>query len=89
MAPRLSPANPNVNHAVVLAGILLFSLGVLLGAALPVARTLPRRPVGMNMNGFDQNIGKCQLQPRKNKNISSPLVGRAYTAAHDTMHSKY
>ena len=51
MAPRLSPSNPNNQHAVVLAGILLFSLGVLLGAALPVTRALPRR------NGYDSNLG--------------------------------
>lgn len=53
------PSNPSVNHAVVLAGILLFSLGVLLGALLPVRRALPRRPVGMN--GYGANLGECQL----------------------------
>ena len=63
MAPRLSPTNPNNQHAVVLAGILLFSLGVLLGAALPVTRALPRR------NGYDSNLGaQC---PNYLPNLSS------------------
>mmetsp|Transcript_9568 Transcript_9568/g.15306 ORF Transcript_9568/g.15306 Transcript_9568/m.15306 type:complete len:202 (-) Transcript_9568:1838-2443(-) len=53
MAPRM-PKHPNVNHTVVLAGILLFSAGVLLGALLPVPRpVLPRRTMG---TGYGANM---------------------------------